>query len=221
MRKFISVWVLLLLLCVGYLIVFFSCRDLAEQLPPYVGRELSKTEQAEVISRNSPLASYARLTPNATFPREDSIRKITIHHMAGNYSLEEIGASFSAEDRRASANYGIDVEGNIALYVEEENRAWTSSSPENDNQAVTIEVANDIPQEDWHVSDASLDALVELCVDVCRRNGIDRLVYTGDADGTLTIHKMFTDTECPGPYLESKLPLIAQRVNEQLSNKTE
>ena len=43
------------------------------------------------------------------------------------------------------------------------------------------------------------------------------LVYTGDAEGNLTIHKMFKgETECPGPYLESKMEEIAAEVNERL-----
>ena len=108
----------------------------------------------------------------------------------------------------------------MALYVEEANRAWTSSSPDNDHQAVTIEVANDEIGGSWHVSDAAYDALIELCVDICRRNGIRELVYTGDEGGNLTIHKLFNpDTECPGPYLESRMPDIAAEVTRRLAQE--
>ena len=105
----------------------------------------------------------------------------------------------------------------MALYVEEKNRAWTSSDRENDERAITIEVANDEADGDWHVSDAAYDALVELCVDICKRNGITEFTYTGDEGGTLTTHRMFNpDTICPGPYLNGKLPALAREVNARL-----
>lgn len=49
-----------------------------------------------------------------------------------------------------------------------------------------------------------------------RRNGIERLNYTGDASGNLTRHNMFTATACPEPYLQNKFPYIAEQVNKQL-----
>ena len=110
----------------------------------------------------------------------------------------------------------------MALYVEEANRAWTSAHGGNDNQAVTIEVANDEIGGQWHVSDEAFETLVELCVDICRRNGIKELTYTGGEDGSLTTHKMFDgETMCPGPYLEGKLPELARRVSEELTESTD
>ncbi|MCI8813418.1 MAG: N-acetylmuramoyl-L-alanine amidase, partial [Oscillibacter sp.] len=112
-------------------------------IPENAGRPLTEAEQAEIIARSSPLTEYVYLSVNADFPREDTIKKITIHHMADDIPLERLGEVFAEPDRRASSNYAIDTAGRVALYVEEGNRAWTSSSPENDHQAVTIEVAND------------------------------------------------------------------------------
>lgn len=103
--------------------------------------------------------------------------------------------------------------------MEEENRSWASSNAENDDMAVTIEVANETIGGDWRVSDEAYEALIELCTDICRRNGIEELVYTGDTNGNLTIHNMFReDTECPGPYLESRMEEIAERVNKNLNS---
>jgi hypothetical protein len=102
------------------------------------------------------------------------------------------------------------------MAVEEANRAWTSSNAANDHQAVTIEVANDGGAPDWHVSDKVLAKLVDLCVDICKRNGIKALNYTGDASGNLTRHNMFAATGCPGSYLQSKFPYIAAEVNKRL-----
>ena len=179
---------------------------------------LSDEEQAEIIARNSPLTEYVHLSPNAGFPRKNSISKITIHHMAGDFDLRNLGMSFASIDRRASSNYAIDTEGHVALYVEECNMPWTSSSDANDNQAITIEVANNHCEGNWPVSKASYDKLIELVVDVCQRNGIEELIYTGDETGNLTLHNMFSDTECPGPYLLERIPELVEEVNAVLQD---
>lgn len=168
---------------------------------------------------NSSLVNYTKISPNKNSPRNEPISKITIHHMAGNMSVESCGDSFANPAREASSNYGIDSNGRVGLYVDERDRSWCSSSPENDHQAVTIEVANSSGAPDWKVSDAALKKLIELCADICKRNGIDRLNFTGDKSGNLTMHKWFTATACPGPYLESKFSYIASEVNKMLDAK--
>ena len=218
-REFRSIWFLLLGFCVAAAGVLILCINFSAALPDTIGRKLTAEEKTEVIGNNSSLIDYIYLSPNADFPRESEIRKITIHHMAGDLALEDLGETFSRRDRRASSNYAIDTKGRVALYVEEENRAWTSSSRENDDQAVTIEVANDELGGDWHVSEEAYEALLDLVVDICSRNGIDQLRFTGDADGNLTIHKMFSDeTECPGPYLEERMEEISDEVNKRLKD---
>ena len=218
--SFLSVWILLAGLGATAAAVLWACLDSRAALPDLVGRTLTERETEEVIARNSPLIDYVYLSPNADFPRADGIKKITIHHMAEELTLERLGTVFGNRDRQASSNYAVDTDGRVALYVEERDRAWTSSSRENDHQAVTIEVANDEIGGDWHVSDAAYEALIELCVDICRRNGIQKLVYTGDAEGNLTIHQFFNEnTECPGPYLKGKMPEIAREVTRRLEEE--
>jgi len=163
---------------------------------------------------NSKLVDYTYLSPNYN-TRTDKIRKITIHHTAGRISVEGIGSVF--QSRQASSNYGIDSDGRVGMYVEEKNRSWASSSPSNDHQAVTIEVSNSESGGDWPVSDKALSKLIDLCVDICERNGIEKLNYTGDTSGNLTMHKWFAATACPGPYLESRFPWIAEQVNKRLN----
>ena len=169
---------------------------------------------------NSSLVDYTKLSPNCSKPRSGKISKITIHHMAGNLTVEECGEIFSGT-RQASANYGIGTDGRVGLYVDESNRAWTSSSKENDNVAVTIEVANSKAEDPWPVSDEAYNKLIELCVDICKRNGIEKLNYTGDKSGNLTMHKWFAATACPGPYLEARFQDIADAVNAQLEGGNE
>lgn len=166
---------------------------------------------------NSSLVNYTRLSPNCSKPRNHAIDTITIHHMAGNLSVETCGSVFAPSSRQASSNYGIGSDGRVGMYVEECNRSWCSSNSANDNRAVTIEVANDEIGGNWHVSDKALAKLIDLCTDICKRNGISRLNFTGDKSGNLTMHKWFAATNCPGPYLESKFSYIASEVNKRLS----
>lgn len=164
----------------------------------------------------SKLVDYTKISPNSS-ARTAKISKITIHHMAGNLSVEACGNVFQTTSRQASSNYGVGTDGRIGLYVDESRRAWTSSNRDNDNVAVTIEVANDQIGGNWHVSDKALESTIALCVDICQRNGIKKLNFTGDKFGNLTMHKWFSNTLCPGPYLESKFPYIAAEVNKRLS----
>lgn len=166
---------------------------------------------------NSPLVQYVKISPHRS-ERYETIKKITIHHMAGKLTVEECGDIF--QRREASANYGIGVDGRIGMYVEEKDMAWASCSKSNDQQAVNIELANDQIEGEWHVSDLVLSRCIELVVDICRRNGIKRLNYTGDASGNLTMHSYFYATACPGAYLKSKFPYIAAEVNRRLDELT-
>lgn len=167
---------------------------------------------------NSSLVNYTRISPNKS-KRTAPISKITIHHMAGNLSVESCGNVFASSTRQASSNYGVGSDGRIGLYVPEDYRAWTSSNSANDNVAITIEVANDGgASTNWHCSDKALEATINLCVDICKRNGIKKLNYTGDKNGNLTRHNMFAATTCPGPYLQSRFPGIAEEVNKRLGN---
>lgn len=165
---------------------------------------------------NSSLVDYKKISPNKNSPRNNKIQKITIHHMAGNLTIEACGDMFAKTSRGASSNYAIGTDGRVGMYVEEKDRSWCSSSPENDHQAITIEVANDGGAPDWHVQDKALAKLIDLCTDICKRNGIEKLNFTGNKNGNLTMHKWFAATACPGPYLESKFPYIADEVNKRL-----
>ena len=165
---------------------------------------------------NSSLVSYTKISPNSTNPRNNSIKKITIHHMACNGTLEAIGEGFAKPSRKCSTNYDFASNGRVAMYCEEKNRAWCSGNADNDNQAITIEVANDGGAPNWHVSDKALAKLIDLCADICKRNNIAKLNFTGNKNGNLTMHRYFQSTECPGEYLGSKFPYIAEEVNKRI-----
>ena len=165
---------------------------------------------------NSSLVDVTILSPNYNPRGSTAIKKITIHHAAGIVTAEGLGEQFADYMRQGSSNYGIGNDGRVGLYVPEDCRAWTSGSPENDYQAITIEVSNCEIGAEWAVSRAAYNKLIELCVDICKRNGIEKLNFTGDASGNLTMHRYFQATACPGEYLASRFQQIADEVNEKL-----
>lgn len=178
-----------------------------------------------MMMSNSPLVKYTKISPNrskgrvhATHNPKGVIDKITIHHTAGKISIETLGEIFAPTSRQASSNYGVGDDGRIGMYCEEKDRSWCSSSAANDYRAITLEVVNSQNGGNWPISDKALAATIDLCVDICKRNGIKKLNFTGDKNGNLTMHKWFANTNCPGPYLESKFPYIAAEVNKRLGD---
>lgn len=163
---------------------------------------------------NSALVNYTKLSPHYDSRGGHRITDITIHHMAGNLSVYECGEVF--QTRPASSNYGIDSQGRVGMYVQEKYASWANGNFASNQRSITIELANDRTGGNWHVSDKAINKCIELCVDVCKRNGIAKLNFTGNKYGNLTMHRYFMATACPGDYLASKFPYIASEVNKRL-----
>ena len=177
---------------------------------------------------NSKLINYIKHSPNHSGPRGHKIDTITIHCMAGNLSIESCGALFANKNRNSSSNYGIGSDGRIGLYVDEANRSWATSSGSNDKRAVTIEVANIENKEPYRISDAAYNSLVRLCADICKRNGIPKLLWKADKSligqvdkQNMTVHRWFANKSCPGNWLYENMGKIAADVNKLLNEEEE
>lgn len=175
---------------------------------------------------NSPLVSFTKISPNKTSPRNHAIDTITIHCVVGQCSVETLGNIFAPSSRQASSNYGVGVDGRIGMYCEEKDRSWCTSSASNDNRAITIEVASDTFHP-YKVNDKAYKALIELCADICKRNGIKELKWKGDKSligqvdkQNMTVHRWFANKSCPGDYLYNLHGEIAEAVNKKLSPTT-
>ena len=142
--------------------------------------------------------------------------------------MERIGEIFAPASRKASSNYGVGLDGRVGLYVEERDRSWCTSSAANDNRAVTIEVASDTAQP-YAVTAKAYAALLDLCTDICQRNGKKKLLWFGNKDKTLayvpkademvlTVHRWFANKACPGEYLYSRHGEIAAEVTRRLAD---
>ena len=172
---------------------------------------------------NSPLATVKVLSPNHSGQRNHKIDTITIHCVVGQCSAQRIGEIFLPKERHASSNYGIGYDGQIGLYVEEKNRSWCSSSASNDHRAITIEVASDTTHP-YAVNDKAYAALLDLVTDICKRNGIKKLLWQGDKNligqvdkQNMTVHRWFANKSCPGDYLYNRHGEIAAEVNKRLA----
>ena len=179
---------------------------------------------------NSSLVSYTKLSPNHSGQRTHSIERITPHCVVGQLSCESICGCFTSPSRQASCNYGIGNDGRISLCVEEKNRSWCSFSNANDQRAVTIECASDTKEPYW-MNDKVYQALIKLCVDICKRNGKKKLIWLGDKNETLnyspksdemvlTVHRWFANKSCPGDWLYSRLGDLASKVTAQLGGSS-
>ena len=180
---------------------------------------------------NSKLVAYTKLSPNHSGARTHSIDRITPHCVVGQCTAEGLGDWFAKSSTKASSNYGIDRDGRVGMYVEEKNRSWCSSSSANDQRAVTIECASDT-SEPYAFRDVVYQKLITLCVDICRRNGKNKLIWFGDKDKTLnyspksgemilTVHRWFANKSCPGNWMYARMGDLAAKVTAQLGGSTE
>jgi len=178
---------------------------------------------------NSPLVVYTKLSPNHSGQRTHGIDRITPHCVVGQLSCERICDCFTG-GRGASCNYGIGTDGRISLCVEEKNRSWCSSSNANDQRAVTIECSSD-KTAPYAMTDAVYAALIDLCTDICKRNGKKKLLWFGDKNKTLayepkademiiTVHRWFANKSCPGDWLYNRLGDLAAKVTSRLGGET-
>lgn len=175
---------------------------------------------------NSKLVNYTKLSPNQSGTRTHSIDRITPHCVVGQCSVETLGNIFMNANREASCNYGIGADGRVLLCVDEGNRSWCSSSNSNDQRAVTIECASDT-YHPYAFNEKVYNKLIELCVDICKRNGKNKLLWFNDKSKTLdyspkademvlTVHRWFDNKSCPGDWLYNRLGDLAKRVTEKL-----
>lgn len=185
----------------------------------------STTEKETNIMSNSPLVTYTNITKNKTSPRKHAIDTITIHCIVGQWTAKQGCDYFATTDRECSANYVVGRDGSIGLSVDETDRSWCSSNRDNDNRAVTIEVASDTAHP-YAVTAEAYAALIDLVTDICQRNGIARLVWsTNKADRVshsngcnMTVHRDYAAKACPGDYLYERHGAIAAEVNKRLGS---
>lgn len=180
---------------------------------------------------NSPLVDCKVMSPNHSGKRVHNLSRITPHCAVGQLAAESIGGCFTNPSRDASCNYGIGKDGRVCLIVDEANRSHCSSNRDNDQRAVTIECASD-KTAPYAMNDAVYGKLIELCVDICKRNGKKKLLWFNNKDKALnyipasdemiiTVHRWFSKKSCPGDWLYNRLGELATEVTKRLNGNVE
>ena len=180
---------------------------------------------------NSSMVVYTKLSPNHSGQRTHAIDRITPHCVVGQCTAEGLGEWFEKTSTQASSNYGIDKDGRVGMYVEEKNRSWCSSSNANDQRAITIECASDTT-EPYAFREVVYKSLIELCIDICKRNGKNKLIWFGDKDKTLnyspksgemilTVHRWFANKSCPGNWMYARMGDLAEKVTKALQGSSD
>lgn len=156
------------------------------------------------------------------------IDTITPHQVWGHCSMKALAQCFQG-DTQASSNYGIVDDGSIGMFVPEDSRSWCSSSRMNDVRAVTIECCTDkfYPNK---CTDEVLNSLLRLCIDICQRNGIRKMIWIptkeqsldrqknlAEGEGIFTLHEFFYNKDCPGAYIKSKMQWLCDETNKAIS----
>lgn len=173
---------------------------------------------------NSPLISHTNISDNKTNPRKSKIDTITIHCFIGQFSVERMCEMFKPSKKKASANYVIGSDGRIGLCVDEADRSWCSSNATNDHRAITIECASDL-KAPYAINNKVMNSLIDLLVDICKRNNIKELKWKADKSligkvdkQNVTVHRWFAAKSCPGDYIYNRLGDICEVVNSKLKH---
>lgn len=189
--------------------------------------QFASNEEAKIMGyTNSPLVDCVKMSPNHSGQRKHRIDRITPHCVVGQATAEGIGNCFPA-GRDASCNYGIGYDGRVCLIVDEANRSWCTSSNENDQRAITIECASDSTHP-YAFTDACYQKLVKLCIDICQRNGIKKMIWIADknralnyepaqGEGIFTVHRWYANKSCPGDWMYSRMGQLCDAVNAGLN----
>lgn len=179
---------------------------------------------------NSSLVSYTKLSPNYSSGRGgNSIYIFTPHCVVGQVTVERLGEIFAKPARQASSNYGIGKDGRVALYVDEKNRSWCTSSKWNDQRAITVECASDATAP-YAFKEVVFNRLIDLLVDCCQRNGKNKVLWFGDKNKSinykpksnemlLTVHRWFDNRSCPGDWMYARMGKLADEANKRLQKQ--
>ena len=108
------------------------------------------------------------------------------------------------------------------------NHEARSGKDANDSRAVTIECASDL-SEPYAFRPEVYNRLIDLCADICKRNGKSKLLWLGTLTMTeaytpkpdemvLSVHRWYQpDKSCPGNWLMSRMDELAAKVTMKLA----
>lgn len=104
--------------------------------------------------------------------RKRRIDMIVLHVMEGGFL--PTANWFRMPEARASAHYGISVDGDVARYVRDSDTAWHAGNPEVNARSIGIELEGHIADGPDIFTDPMMLALHTLCEGLCEHFGITK-----------------------------------------------
>lgn len=116
------------------------------------------------------------------------------------------------------------VSGKITLNVNDLLPADLAALLGQKQDADKVVYGSDSDEAPYAVNDKAYAALLDLVEDICRRNGIKKLVWSTSKDDrvnhkngcNMTVHRDYANKSCPGDYLYNRHGEIAAEVNRRL-----
>lgn len=143
---------------------------------------------------------YMRVAAGFTNGRPYGISGVTVHHMAGNLTLEQCKAALDSNG--TGAHYGV-AGGRVAQFVDDYNRAWACGdgigTGGGNDRTISIEHAND-RTDPWTVSEDTLDTGAHLTAAICAYYKLGRPEWGKN----VWPHRHWSATACPGELYGSQ-----------------
>lgn len=143
---------------------------------------------------------YMRVAAGFTNGRPYGISGVTVHHMAGNLTLEQCRAALDSNG--TGAHYGV-AGGRVAQFVDDYNRAWACGdgigTGGGNDRTISIEHAND-HADPWTVSEDTLDTGAHLTAAICVYYKLGRPEWGKN----VWPHRHWSATACPGELYGSQ-----------------
>lgn len=143
---------------------------------------------------------YMRVAAGFTNGRPYGISGVTVHHMAGNLTLEQCKAALDSNG--TGAHYGV-AGVRVAQFVDDYNRAWACGdgigTGGGNDRTISIEHAND-HADPWTVSEDTLDTGAHLTAAICVYYKLGRPEWGKN----VWPHRHWSATACPGELYGSQ-----------------
>lgn len=164
---------------------------------------------AETIAYDKPIKDYISELSSSGHVTHSSYKKtsVTLHHNAGNLTHE--GVLTVWKTRPASAHFDVDAKGNVAQFVKATEYAWAVGNKAGNQSSISIEMADATFAPHWVISDTTLNSATRLAGwlfahQIGKRPTADNLF----------MHKHWSATDCPGPYVSDHFATILADVEK-------
>lgn len=132
------------------------------------------------------------LTKHFTPGRASAIKFVSVHHNAGNLSMDDIWNTW--QEREASAQYQVNGD-QVGQFVWDSDTAWALGNFVANGQSINVEHANSGgAAQGWPVSGATLETGAHLVAAICKFYKLGRPQWFVN----VFPHQYFSQTACPG-----------------------